>query len=46
LRDALAMDQLNQLWRAIDNIVNIQECEIYSYNPDRNQDDPFGYWFQ
>jgi len=42
LRDALAMDQLNQLWRAIDNIVNIQECEIYSYNPDRNQDDPTG----
>lgn len=42
LRDALNGDQLNQLWRAIDSIVSIYECEIYTYNPDRNQDDPTG----
>lgn len=42
LRDALTPDQLNQLWRAIDSIVSIHDSEIYTYNPDRNQDDPTG----
>jgi len=42
LRDALVPDQLNDLWKGIDSIISIQDCEVYSYNPDRNQDDPTG----
>lgn len=42
---ALAGDQyqgLRQpLWSAIDDEINLQECDIYSYNPDLSSD-PFG----
>jgi len=30
-----------RLWKAIDNEISLQECEIYSYNPDM-ETDPFG----
>lgn len=42
LRDAFNAEQLNQMWKVIDRIVSIYDSEIYSYHPDRNQDDPTG----
>ena len=29
-----------QLWSAVDKVINMYECDIYSYNPDES--DPFG----
>lgn len=31
-----------QLWSAIDSEINFNECDIYSYNPDLQNSDPFG----
>uniref|UniRef100_T1GUE3 Repressor of RNA polymerase III transcription MAF1 homolog n=1 Tax=Megaselia scalaris TaxID=36166 RepID=T1GUE3_MEGSC len=42
---ALAGDQYNvlrtPLWAAVDDEINLNECDIYSYNPDLSSD-PFG----
>ncbi|KAL5281436.1 MAF1 family protein [Megaselia abdita] len=42
---ALAGDQYNvlrqPLWSAVDDEINLKECDIYSYNPDLSSD-PFG----
>lgn len=31
---------LDELWLSLDEVVKLQECEVYSYLPDM-EDDPF-----
>ncbi|KAL9642950.1 hypothetical protein ABK040_010643 [Willaertia magna] len=40
LREVLGNDRFNSLWNIINEIIDLPHCEVYSYIPDQNQDDP------
>lgn len=40
LTEAYNMQFLQTLWEAIDKVVNLRQCEVYSYVPDL-EEDPF-----
>ncbi|KAF0979470.1 hypothetical protein FDP41_001813 [Naegleria fowleri] len=41
LHDLYENEQFNSLWSTINEIIDLNHCEVYSYVPDQNLDDPF-----
>ena len=41
-------NSLLQLWSAVEKEINLTECDIFSFNPDKdpNDDDEVKYYFQ